>query len=418
VSHASMDHIVSLIVFIAAFMIFIGLFGQSIQAAVAYQTHSALATKASDLLDNLLLNPGVSVTWGIDGSMPTGFGLQDPEFTQYQLSPFSLMRLQSPDAGMVEYDKTPGNVYYGSLNFGSGASLETPMSQDINYSRAAALLGINGTYAFQLTVTPDISVSVTQQNPISTSTPLSLQLSADGTGFPLAGATVNYCLLLVSLAQQESQYPAYTILSGSATTNQEGMATVSFPSVTNPNQIYAFVAYAHLNGVEGVGYLTSVSESDQYVEPIVTNMTAQQVALTHNYDLNSTGNQPPSMLKYNATFVISTQDYSLTPLSLGNPTNTGTVGTVTSGIGNTYPTINLPTYTTGILIVTYQEDGSNVGGVVMMPWGVSSLAFPITFGGNPAGQSWVATDIRQVTIANIAYQVKLSLWSQTGEVIS
>ena len=49
-----------------------------------------------------------------------------------------------------------------------------------------------------------------------------------------------------------------------------------------------------------------------------------------------------------------------------------------------------------------------------MPWGLGSLAFPLTFGGNPAGQEWVTTDIRQVTIGGIAYQAKLELWNLQG----
>ena len=49
-----------------------------------------------------------------------------------------------------------------------------------------------------------------------------------------------------------------------------------------------------------------------------------------------------------------------------------------------------------------------------MPWGINSLALPVTFGGNPAGQNWVTTDIRQVTVGGIAYQAKLSLWSSNG----
>jgi hypothetical protein len=52
----------------------------------------------------------------------------------------------------------------------------------------------------------------------------------------------------------------------------------------------------------------------------------------------------------------------------------------------------------------------------MMPWGISSLAFPVTFGGNPVGQDWVATDIRQVIIGGIAYQAKLALWNQGVQV--
>jgi hypothetical protein len=49
-----------------------------------------------------------------------------------------------------------------------------------------------------------------------------------------------------------------------------------------------------------------------------------------------------------------------------------------------------------------------------MPWGMSSMAFPVTFGEDPLGKEWVATDIRQVLVNNIAYQAKLALWSLQG----
>jgi hypothetical protein len=183
------------------------------------------------------------------------------------------------------------------------------------------------------------------------------------------------------------------------------MANIPFSNI-DANQVYAFIAYAHLNGIVGVGYLTHGSTTDQYVVPIVQDMASQEVALAHNYDLNNSGPAVFS-LKYNATFVISKQDYTLSELSLGSPNSQGFI---TSGKGNPYPSITMPTRTTGILIVTYQASPTQ-GGVVMMPWGISSLAFPVTFGGNPQQQEWVATDMRQVTVGNVAYQAKLSLWS-------
>ena len=64
------------------------------------------------------------------------------------------------------------------------------------------------------------------------------------------------------------------------------MAYVTFPNVTDPNQVYAFIAYAHLDGIVGVGYHTRDSSTDQYVVPIVQDMGSQPVALAHNYDLN------------------------------------------------------------------------------------------------------------------------------------
>jgi hypothetical protein len=408
-SGVSIDHIVSLIIFLAAILLFVGLFGQIVQPAIIYQQNQGVATKCSDLLDDILLNPGSPSNWGQENSTPTGFGVQDPEFTQYQLSAFSLMRLSSATENLVEYDKTSPSIYYNNLTSGFGAFLLTPTDQALNYSTALTLLGINDTYGFQLVLTPDINVSVTVNHAHS---PLNLAISAAGTGFPFAGASINYCFILVNLGQTEAQYPSYTIQNGVLTTNQQGIATVTFSNVTNANQVYAFIAYANLDGIEGVGYYTHISSTSQYVVPMLEDMSSHEIVLAHNYDLNDSGPAGFS-LKYNATFVISTEDYTLNELSLGSPSSPGIVGTVTSGVGNPYPTISMPTSTTGILIVTYQTSLGE-GGIVMMPWGVSSLAFPVTFGGNPQQQGWVATDMRQVTVNNVAYQAKLSLWSTQG----
>jgi hypothetical protein len=407
-SSASIDHIVSIIIFIAAILLFIGLFGQTVQTAIVYQQHRAVATKCSDLLDNMLLSPGSPSYWGQANSTPTSFGLQDPEFTQYQLSAFSLMRLGASTGNTVEYDKTSPNTYYNEVTSGSGKYLLTPDAEALNYSSALTLLGINGTYGFQLALTPDVTVKITENN----ASPLNLSVSATGTGFPFANANINYCLILVTLGQTGAQYPEYTIQTGTNTTNQQGMRFLVFPNVTDANQIYAFIAYVHLAGIGGVGYRTSDSATDQYVVPILQDMGSQEVALAHNYDLNNSGPAGCS-LKYNATFVISKEDCMFSELSLGSADNPDVVGTVTSGVGNPYPSIFLPTCTTGILIVTYQAN-STEGGVVMMPWGISSLAVPVTFGGNPQQQEWVTTDMRQVMVGNIAYQAKLSLWSYQG----
>ncbi len=404
---AAMDHMLALVVFIAAILIFIGYFGQTNQTAIVYESHRALSVKTSDLLDTLLLNPGIPANWGQSNSFVSGFGLQNPEFTQYQVSPFSLMRLSASTGSHVEYDKTSPNIFYNNETSGFGRLLLTPTNQCLNYSTALSLLGINGTYGFQLAFTPDITVSITEDH---SSSPLDLSVTAIGTGFPFAGASINYCLILATLPQNDSQYPSYTIQYGVVTTDKQGIANVTFPNVTDPNQVYSFIAYAHLAGLMGVGSHTRDSFTDQYVAPIIQDIASQEVALAHSYDLNNSG-PAGSSLKYNATFVIMKQDYTLSELSLGSPMTTGLVGTVTSGTGSSYSSVYLPSFTTGILIVTYQTSGTQ-GGIVLMPWGASSLAFPITFGGNPNGEAWVATDIRQVTIDGVSYQAKLELWNQ------
>jgi hypothetical protein len=49
-----------------------------------------------------------------------------------------------------------------------------------------------------------------------------------------------------------------------------------------------------------------------------------------------------------------------------------------------------------------------------MPWGIGTFGLTVVFGGNPRGQEWVATDMRQVVVNGIAYQAKLALWSLEG----
>jgi len=400
---STIDHMVSVIVFIAAIVIFLGLFSQTNQTAITYERHRALATKTSDLLDTMLLNPGLPNDWAKSNNAPTGFGIQDPEFTQYQMSPFSLMRLTSTGT-TVEYDKSIQGIYYNKASVGVDASLLTAIAQELNYSAVSKLLGINGTYGFQLSLTPTITVSIVENQ---ASSPLSLSVTAYGTGFPFADAIVNYCLILVNASPIPGECPSYTIQNGVISTNTNGITEhIIFPIVTNANQAYAFIAYAHLNGVVGVGYFTRSLTNDQSIIPIVEDAATQRIALAHSYDLNNSG-PSSSILNYNSTLLISREDYTLRELSIGSDNS---FGIVTSGGGNPYPSITMPSCTTGILIVTYQNS-SGQSGVKMMPWGVSSLAFPVTFGGTIGGQEWVATDIRQVTIGGVAYQAKLALWS-------
>jgi hypothetical protein len=401
---STIDHLVSVIVFIAALVIFLGLFSQTNQTALTYERHRALSTKTSDLLDTIVLNPGLPNDWATSNNTPTGFGVQDPEFTQYQLSSFSLMRLSPSSGATVEFDKTLQDTLFNEISLGEGASLLTSRAQALNYSAVSKLLGINGAYGFQLSLTPTVTVSIVENQAAS---PLSLSITTYGTGFPLVNSVVNYCLILVNTNPNPDQCPSYSIQNGAVSTGPDGAtAPITFPIVTDANQAYAFIAYAHLDGVVGVGYHTRSLTNDQTVIPIVESTATQKVALAHSYDLNNSG-PPNSILNYNSTFLISREDYTLRELSIGSANSSGML---TSGIGYSYPSLTLPSSTTGILIVTYQNSAGQ-GGVKMMPWGVSSLAFPVTFGGTIGGQEWVATDIRQVLIGGVAYQAKLALWS-------
>jgi hypothetical protein len=163
---------VAMTIFLAVTLIFIGLFSQTIQTAVIYQNHRSIATKASDLIDSILLNPGTPFNWGLTDDNTTSFGLQDPEFTQYRLSPFALMRLTSTLGDPVFYPKT--GEYYSNITMGSQNFLLVSNDTTIDYITAAKNLGINGSYAFQLTLNPVISVKVTE---IPSSNPLQFKLT-------------------------------------------------------------------------------------------------------------------------------------------------------------------------------------------------------------------------------------------------
>jgi hypothetical protein len=399
---ATIDHMISVTVFLGAILLFISLFNQTIQTAILYQRHRYIATKCSDILDGMLLNPGNPLEWGKTNSTPTSFGLQDPEFTQYRLSPYSLMRLVSSTGTPITYPKT--GLTYSNMSMGFGDFLFVPYTKAINYSIATKLLGINNTYGFQLTIMPIITVNVKETH---SANPLTLTVNVTGTGFPLSNATVSYCFLKV-VPKGRGNYPSYSSSFGTAFTDVEGEAILSFPGVASTDS-YVLIAYAHLSGIVGIGYHERVTSDKRYVLPLIDSFADRRVILAHSYDVHYFG-PPESAVFYNATFVLLTEDFTLREMPMEN--STGKTDKVNYGNGQPYKTVIIPTYNPGILIITYESN--NEYGVVLMPWGMSSMAFPVTFGDSPLGREWVATDTRLVLVNGIAYRAMLSLWSLAG----
>jgi hypothetical protein len=201
-------------------------------------------------------------------------------------------------------------------------------------------------------------------------------------------------------------HPTYTVDYGTATTDKQGSATLSFPQVTDGDLCYALIAYVHLGGLVGVGFHERVSSEEEYVIPFVDSLSGR-ILIAHNYDIEYS--DPPSAeAKYNATLVYLAEDFTLREMPLEN-----SYGHINSGEGFPYEVVNIPTDNPGILIIPYKKSATE-GGLVMMPWGVNSLAFPVVFGDDPKSQEWVATDMRQVTVGGVAYQVTLALWSLEG----
>jgi hypothetical protein len=290
---------------------------------------------------------------------------------------------------------------------GFGNYLLVPYTKTINYSTASKLLGINGSYGFELTITPIVTVSVTETRP---ETPLRIAVEVSGTGFPLADALVSYVLITVSLSGGGGAYPSYATAYGTTNTDDTGSATIEFPQINDGQTSYAFIAYASLSGLVGVGYHERVNSNQQYIIPFIDDMATRKVLIAHSYDVHYYG-PPEAELSYNATFVLLTEDFTLREMPMDN--STGKVGKVNYGEGKPYGAITIPTYNPGILIITYRKSAVE-GGVVIMPWGISSLSFPVTFGESPFVRDWVATEIRQVVVNDVAYQAKLALWSLEG----
>lgn len=401
---STLDHFVALTVFLAAILLFIGLFNQTIQTAIIYQRNRSVATKTSDLLDTMLLNPGYPITWGQTNDPPTIFGLQDPEFTQYKISPYSLMRLQSSIGDPVYYSMT--GETYSNITMGFGQSLLVPFSECINYSFASRLLGVDGSYGFELTLTPIVTVSITEE----LANPLTLEVNVMGAGSPLGFATVSYCFMLID--GKDGAYPSYSIQYDDIIADNTGKASLVFPEFNGETQSYVLIAYAHLNGLMGVGYYEHVRYTENYVVPFISNFETGEVMLAHSWDVHSGAH--PAAIHYNATFVILSEDLTLREMPLDSSTGK-IVGKLNYGQDPkfAYQNLTINTHNPGILIVSYSKSAVE-SGVILMPWGISSLAFPVLFGGNQENQEWVATDMRQVLINGVAYQAKLSAWSLEG----
>jgi hypothetical protein len=356
------------------------------------------------LLDNILLTPGYPLNWSTGGATPTCFGLQDPEFTEYDLSSFSLMCLNNSQGAPVVYQ----NTCYSNTTTGKGESLLVPYSQALNYTTVATLLGTNGTYGFSFSATPVITVSFneTQQNP------LNLSITATGLGSPLAGGSLTYSLIRVN---STGTYPSYTIQNGNLTLNSQGTASQVFnPPINGTTDTYAILVCAQLSGLVGIGYHTHNSYGSCYPIPVVSNISTANVTIAHSRDIISSSSS--DTLNYNATFMILEEDLTFGQMLLSNPS-----GSISPGSPQSLTIFNSTQYSitqSGILVVSYSKN-STASGIVLMPWGVSALAFPVVFGDNPTGKEWVTTDIREVVVDVVTYEATLAMWSIQGyQVIS
>jgi len=404
--------LVSVTVFLGAMLLFISLFNQTLQTAILYQRHRYLATKCSDILDNMLLNPGIPEDWGKSNVTPYGFGLQDPEFTQYRLSPFSLMRLLSSAGDRVYYEKT--GKWYSNVSWGFGGGyLLLQESECISYSTASKLLGVNGTYGFQLTITPTVNVNIVEDTRVTDH--LRLDITVMGQGSPLTWAPIEYFIYWVQSGPELLDFRRNTTKAdalGFACLDFDGKSGLPKIDVSQNKTAYLFVARVNLGGLLGVGYLSrEITTKAGNIIPFIESYEDGIILLAHKWGKNDPGNQSQADLKYNATFYVLPENFAPIKVELLGDS----AEHVNYGQGWPYREVQIPSDVldkTGFLVVTYWT--GNECGMVVMPWGIGTFGLTVVFGGNPSGQEWVATDMRQVVVNGIAYQAKLALWSLEG----
>lgn len=381
---ATIDHIISVTILITAMLLAMVTFSNMFASAAAYERNRQVAMKAVDLIDTACLSPGNPADWGQNSSAVLGFGLQDPDSSGYSLSPYSPMRLKtSQDSQLVQYDST----FYNNISFGYGGHLLVPVDDCVNYTRTAELLGINRTYGFGITIAPTLNVSISE---VSVN-PLEFKVETRGPGLPLTDATLNYYLF--RLDPGGGQSPSIVTHSGII---QNGSSSIKF-SLDASDDAYSFVVYVRLSGLDGVGYYSrdAPGSSPELILPFIQDLETGKVIIANN---------SPDAVYYNATFFILRQDFQLHQVQIENSTGQLAIGA--------YNTTEVAASETGILLIAYQQ-GENIGSVVM-PWGIGTLGVSVDFGGNSTGYSFVATELRQVKINEVSYQVKLSAWRLGG----
>ena len=399
---ATIDHMISLTILIAALLLAMTSFNQIFSTAVVYETNTQVATKAVDIINTLCLSPGNPVDWGSTNSSVLGFGLQDPLVGGYSLSPYSMMRLRidSTDSHLVEYPPDSGN-FYNNITGDFGNSILTPLGDCLNYTTASKLLGINGTYGFILDIRPIVDVSISK---VFGYGHLALKVDVTGSGYPLSGASLNYFLFQVDKGDGSTS----TIIpySGVSQTDSYGSVLLEFEDIDDELDAYQFIIYARLNGLTGVGCYSQdqIGDYPEYVVPLIKDYNTGTIIIAHSWGVHEYTETPVPSVNYNATFYVLTPDFQLQQVVVDNSTGHLNYGS------KDFETTQIPASEVGFLFVTYRWN--NYLGSVSMPWGLGVLGSSTSFSENSdaGGNNFVATELRAVTIDGLSYNVKVSTW--------
>ena len=388
----TIDHLVSLTVFLVAILLFANLFLQTMNMAIIYQRNHQVALKASDVLNSILLSSGVPEGWGESDDDPLVFGLHQPGTGLLTLSSFSLLRL-IPLQNVIDYSGT----LFSNVSIADGVSVLIPVASYVDYPTVSRLLGIDGLYGFNVTIEPTLKVSISQVGQY----PLKLKILVEGPG-GVCGGTLVDCSVYYAIKSQPD--PSIGSQTNATSTDATGVAFLEFQTVDASEVYYSAIAQVHMGGLRGTGFYSSpLSQNDSYIKTFVMDYENRTIALVHKGDFHD--DPPNSAAHYNLTYILPTQNYGFRSIQVENST-----GIVHKG-NPSY--VQIPSFDSGILIIAYRTEGQDFG-AVMMPWGVSSLGISVNFGIDPSTAPWVATQLRQVIVGQISYQVRLSLWSLTS----
>ena len=405
---ATIDHMISLTILIAALLIAMMTFNGLFASAIEYDRNRQVANKAVDLMNAICLSPGSPATWGETNETLLGFGLQDPDAGGYILSPYSMMRLSSGNNGsqLLEYPLGSG-IFYNNITAKYGDSILTPLGDCVNYATVSELLGLNGKYGFNIEIEPTLNVNISK---VFGYGHLALKVDVSGSGLPLVGATLNHYLLHVDNVKGDLNIIPY---SGVNLTDSFGSLLLEYEDVDDVLDAYNFIVYVSFGGLTGVGYYSQddLGDHPQYIVPLISDYDEGIVIMAHSWGVHDYTETPVPAVDFNATFFVLTSDLQLHQVEIENSTSeiTGKLNYGNS-TGNSYVTTGLPTSEVGFLFISYQ--GSNDLGSVVLPWGIGSLGVSVPFssGIGSEGYHFVATELRQVTIDDISYHVKVSVW--------
>lgn len=388
------DHAAAFVLVIITFTASIAAFNGIVVAGLNYLQLRDVSIAASDLIDNMLLTPGSPSNWGQLNSQPLAFGLQNPGFKSYSLSPFDPLRMMQPSGTILV-----SGVNYSTFVLPGGETMFQPTLSLVTYSTALKISGLNGLYGFRLNLAPTLNVTITP----TSMNPLTFTISVSGPGGPTYNAIIGFTVFYIpSNVNTNNVPPVYTLFT-KVTTNTLGQATVSFP-FDGSTTAYNGLATISAGGLLATGSISNTNFSQVKMWPVINNISNGTGEMIHQCTYQN--NPPCGKYFYNASLYIPASDGTLQPIQI-----TGGTGSVTPGSPGVF---QFPLNQPGIVVVGYDGPGLSKGaGFFILPWGANTLGLSLTFGNNPPSTPAVASVRRAALMGLMHYQAVLTLWKST-----